>query len=144
MILIAFPFYHAMDPWSPILSLNHYSRPYGDRNIHFGSISAFVIFSLPFYYCFVMFLIIVYANQWPINYWQYSPDQAVKQHGCRTWEYLSQWDPNNTIKNKLFNILKRVKSQTGLDILTYKSMYPKGCVSQSFMGSTKSTNQTQG
>ena len=25
------------------------------------------------------------------------------------------WDPTNTIKNKLINILKRVKNQTGLD-----------------------------
>ena len=36
------------------------------------------------------------------------------------------WDPTNTIKNKLINILKRVKSQTGLDSVTYKSMYPTG------------------
>ena len=32
--------------------------------------------------------------------------------------------PTNTIKNKLINILKKVKSQTGLDNLTFKSMYP--------------------
>ena len=38
------------------------------------------------------------------------------------------WDPTNTIKNKLINILKRVKSQTGLSNLTYKAMYPTGCV----------------
>ena len=38
------------------------------------------------------------------------------------------WDPTNTIKNKLINILKRVKSQTGLDSITYKSMYPTGYV----------------
>ena len=37
-------------------------------------------------------------------------------------------DPTNTIKNKLINILKTVKSQTGLDSVTYKSMYPTGCV----------------
>ena len=37
-------------------------------------------------------------------------------------------DPTNTIKNKLINILKKVKSQTGLDNLTYNSMYPIGCV----------------
>ena len=37
-------------------------------------------------------------------------------------------DPTNTIKNKLISILKRVKNQTGLDSLTYKSMYPTGCV----------------
>ena len=31
-------------------------------------------------------------------------------------------NPINTIKNKLINILKRVKNQTGLDNVTYKSM----------------------
>ena len=36
-------------------------------------------------------------------------------------------DPTKTIKNKLINILKRVKNQTGLDNVTYKSMYPTGC-----------------
>ena len=38
------------------------------------------------------------------------------------------WDPTNTIKNKLINILKRVKSQTGLGNHIYKAMYPTGCV----------------
>ena len=37
-------------------------------------------------------------------------------------------DPNNSIKNKLISILKRVKNQTRLDSDTYKSMYPTGCV----------------
>ena len=36
-------------------------------------------------------------------------------------------DPTNTIKNKLINILKNIKSKTGLGINTYKSMYPTGC-----------------
>ena len=36
-----------------------------------------------------------------------------------------QQDPTNTIKNKLITILKRVKSQTGLNNQTYKAMYPK-------------------
>ena len=40
------------------------------------------------------------------------------------------WDPTTTIKNKLINILKRVKSQTGLSNQTYKSMYPTVCVPQ--------------
>ena len=31
-------------------------------------------------------------------------------------------DPTNTIKTKLINILKRVKSQTGLSNQTYKSI----------------------
>ena len=37
-------------------------------------------------------------------------------------------NPTSSIKNKLINILKRVKNQTGLDSNTYKSMYPTGCV----------------
>ena len=52
------------------------------------------------------------------------------------------WDPTNTIKNKLIHILKRVKNLTGLNSVTYKSMYPTGCVPPCFMGSPKSTNQT--
>ena len=47
------------------------------------------------------------------------------------------WDPTNTIKNKLINILKRVKSQTGLSNQTYKAMYPTGCVSTKFYGLPK-------
>ena len=47
------------------------------------------------------------------------------------------WDPTTTIKNKLINILKRVKNQTGLDSLTYKSMYPTGCVPPKFYGLPK-------
>ena len=47
------------------------------------------------------------------------------------------WDPTTTIKNKLISILKRVKNQTGLDSLTYKSMYPTGCVPPKFYGLPK-------
>ena len=46
-------------------------------------------------------------------------------------------DPTNSIKNKLISILKRVKSQTGLDSNTYKSMYPTGCVPPKFYGLPK-------
>ena len=46
-------------------------------------------------------------------------------------------DPTNSIKNKLINILKRVKSQPGLDSNTYKSMYPTGCVPPKFYGLPK-------
>ena len=53
-----------------------------------------------------------------------------------------QWDPTNTIKNKLITILKRVKSQTGLSNQTYKAMYPMGCVPPSSMASPRSTSQT--
>ena len=48
-----------------------------------------------------------------------------------------QWDPTNTIKNKLITILKRVKSQTGLINQTYKAMYPTGCVPPKFYGLPK-------
>ena len=41
-------------------------------------------------------------------------------------------DPTNSIKNKLINILKRVKTKTGLDSNIYKSMYPTGCVPPKF------------
>ena len=47
------------------------------------------------------------------------------------------WDPTNTIKNKLINILKRVKSQTGLNNQTYKAMYPTDCVPPKFYGLPK-------
>ena len=46
-------------------------------------------------------------------------------------------DPTNTIINKIINILKRVKSQAGLDSITYKSMYPTGCVPPKFYGLPK-------
>ena len=51
-------------------------------------------------------------------------------------------DPTNSIKNKLINILKRVKTKTGLDSNTYKSMYPTGCVPPRSMVSPRSTNLT--
>ena len=47
------------------------------------------------------------------------------------------WDPTNTIKNKLINILKRVKSQTGLSNQMYKAMYLTGCVPPKFYGFSK-------
>ena len=46
-------------------------------------------------------------------------------------------DPTSSIKNKLINILKRVKNQTGLASNTYKSMYPTGCVPPKFYGLPK-------
>ena len=51
-------------------------------------------------------------------------------------------DPTNTIKNKLINILKRVKSQTGLSNQTYKAMYPMGCVPPTSMAFPRSTSLT--
>ena len=46
-------------------------------------------------------------------------------------------DPTNSIKNKLINILKRVKNQIELDSNTYKSMYLTGCVPPKFYGLPK-------
>ena len=46
-------------------------------------------------------------------------------------------DPTNTIKNKLINILKGIKTKTGLGINTYKSMYPTGCVPPKLYGPPK-------
>ena len=51
-------------------------------------------------------------------------------------------DPTNTIKNKLINILKDIKTKTGLGANTYESMYPTGCVPPSSMVSPRSTNLT--
>ena len=51
-------------------------------------------------------------------------------------------DPTYTIKNKIINILKRVKNQTGLDNVTYKLIYPTGCVPPNSMDSQKSTSLT--
>ena len=46
-------------------------------------------------------------------------------------------DPTTTIKHKLISTLKRIKNQTGLDSLTYKAMYPTGCVPPKFYGLPK-------
>ena len=53
-----------------------------------------------------------------------------------TYRSLQQ-NPSNTTNNKLINILKRVKSQTGLNNQTYKAMYPTGCVPPKFYGLPK-------
>ena len=46
-------------------------------------------------------------------------------------------DPTNTIKNKLINILKTIKTKSGLGTNIYKSMYPTGCVPPKFYGLPK-------
>ena len=46
-------------------------------------------------------------------------------------------DPTNSIKNKLINILKTIKTKSGLGTSTYKSMYPTGCVPPKFYGLPK-------
>ena len=46
-------------------------------------------------------------------------------------------NPTNTIKNKLINMLKTIKTKSGLGTTTYKSMYPTGCVPPKFYGLPK-------
>ena len=53
-----------------------------------------------------------------------------------TYKVISK-DPTNTIKNKLINILKGIKTKTGLGSNTYKAMYPTGCVPPKFYGLPK-------
>ena len=53
-----------------------------------------------------------------------------------TYKVISK-DPTNTIKNKLINILKNIKTKSGLGTNTYKSMYPTGCVPPKFYGLPK-------
>ena len=50
-----------------------------------------------------------------------------------TYKIISK-DPTNTIKNKLINILKGIKTKTGLGTNTYKSMYCTGSVPPKFYG----------
>ena len=51
-------------------------------------------------------------------------------------------DPNNKIKTKLVSIVKRVKSQSGLDHNTYMAMYPMGCGLPKSMVSLRSISWT--
>ena len=60
-------------------------------------------------------------------------DQLLNQS---TYKVITK-APTNTIKNKLINILKSIKSKTGLGTNTYKSMYPTGCVPPKFYGLPK-------
>ena len=46
-------------------------------------------------------------------------------------------DPTNSIKNKLINIFKTIKTKAGLGTSTYKSMFPTGCVPPKFYGLPK-------
>ena len=53
-----------------------------------------------------------------------------------TYKVISK-DPTTTIKNKLINILKVIKTKTGLGSYSYKAMYPTGCVPPKFYGLPK-------
>ena len=56
---------------------------------------------------------------------------------CQNTYRSIQQDPTNITKNKLINILKRVKSQTCLNNQTHNAMYPTGCVPPKFYGLPK-------
>ena len=53
-----------------------------------------------------------------------------------TYKVISK-DPTTTIKNKLINILRVIKTKTGLGSYSYKAMYPTGCVPPKFYGLPK-------
>ena len=53
-----------------------------------------------------------------------------------TYKVISK-DPTNTIKDKLINILKNIKTKSVLGTNIYKSMYPTGCVPPKFYGLPK-------
>ena len=58
-----------------------------------------------------------------------------------TYKVISK-DPTNTIKNKLINILKTIKTKSGLGTNIYKSMYLQVVSHPSSMVSPRSINQT--
>ena len=84
VVVTTFAFYHTMGPQSPIFALNYYSR---DTEF-LGSILVFLILCLPFYYHFMIFIIMIYTNWWSINYWHYTSNWAVGQHCCWIRESL--------------------------------------------------------
>ena len=63
-------------------------------------------------------------------------NKANQLHNQDTYKAITK-DPTNTIKNKLINILKNIKTKTGLGTNTYKSIYPTGCVPPKFYGLPK-------
>ena len=48
-----------------------------------------------------------------------------------------QGDPTNRLKNKLINILKKIKAETGMQENTYRRMYPTGASPPKFYGLPK-------
>ena len=63
----------------------------------------------------------------------YKANQLLNQN---TYKVISK-DPTTTIKNKLINILRVIKTKTGLGSYSYKAMYPTGCVPPKFYGLPK-------
>ena len=56
-----------------------------------------------------------------------------------TYKVISK-DPTHHIKNKLINILRVIKTKTGLGSYSYKAMYPQVVSHPSSMASPRSTN----
>ena len=46
-------------------------------------------------------------------------------------------DPTNKLKNKLINLLKKIKAEGGISDQLYKKMYPTGAVAPKFYGPPK-------
>ena len=46
-------------------------------------------------------------------------------------------DPTNKLKNKLINLLKKIKAERGISDQLYKKMYPTGAVAPKFYGPPK-------
>ena len=46
-------------------------------------------------------------------------------------------DPTNRMKTKLINLLKKIKSEGGINDIQYKKMYPTGAVPPNFYGLPK-------
>ena len=59
----------------------------------------------------------------------------------RTYRTI-QGDPTSRLKNKLINILKKVKAETGMQENTYRKMYPTGASLQSSMGCQRYIRRT--
>ena len=51
-------------------------------------------------------------------------------------------DPTNKLKNKLINLLKKIKAEGAITEHLYKKMYPTGAVAPKFMGYPKFTKET--
>ena len=116
MILIAFLFLCVMGPQSPHLLVEPLQQTLGGKKHKFWEYLCFCQLSFTFYYCFIMFLIIVYANCWSINYWCYASDQVVKQHShLIKWQYYLKGinkDVRNYIANCTLCCREKVKVQS--------------------------------
>ena len=61
-------------------------------------------------------------------------EELLEQPAYRTIDR----NPTNKIKARLITKLRKIKKETRLDEVTYKIMYPTGCVPLSFMDYQKS------